>query len=93
LLLLPPNLREWLPSGHLAYFIADVVEDLDLSAITQLYERELRGYPPYHTVMIVKVLLYGYAIGVRSSRRLARAVWRTWRSACWQSTTRRTSAR
>jgi transposase len=73
LLLLPPNLREWLPSGHLAYFIADVVEDLDLSAVTQVYERELRGYPPYHPVMMVKVLLYGYAIGVRSSRRLARA--------------------
>lgn len=73
LLLLPPNLREWLPPGHLAYFIADVVKDLDLSAITQGYERELRGYPPYHPVMMVTLLLYGYATGVRSSRRLARA--------------------
>ena len=73
LLLLPPNLREWLPLGHLAYFISDVVDGLDLSAIYQLYERESRGYPPYHPALMVKVLLYGYATGVRSSRRLARA--------------------
>jgi len=73
LLLLPPNLRDWLPAGHLAYFITDVVDGLDLSAISQVYEREARGYPPYHPALMVKVLLYGYATGVRSSRRLARA--------------------
>jgi transposase/IS5 family transposase len=73
LLLLPPNLRDWLPTGHLAYFISDVVDGLDLSPIYGVYEREVRGYPPYHPAMMVKVLLYGYATGVRSSRRLARA--------------------
>lgn len=73
LFLLPPNLRDWLPAGHLAYFLSDVVDDLDLSAISQVYEREARGYPPYHPTLMVKVLLYGYARGVRSARRLARA--------------------
>lgn len=73
LLLLPPSLRDWLPPGHLAYCIADVVDGLDLSAISEVYEREARGYPPYHPALMVKVLLYGYARGVRSSRRLARA--------------------
>ncbi len=73
LLLLPPNLRDWLPEGHLAYFVADVVDRLDLSPIYRVYEREARGYPPYHPALMVKVLLYGYATGVRSSRRLARA--------------------
>lgn len=73
LFLMPPSVREWLPPGHLAYFISDVVDGLDLSAIYQIYEREARGYPPYHPALMVKVLLYGYAVGVRSSRRLARA--------------------
>ncbi len=73
LFLMPPNLRDWLPREHLAYFVSDVVDDLDLSAIFQVYEREARGYPPYHPALMVKVLLYGYATGVRSSRRLARA--------------------
>jgi transposase len=73
LLLLPPSLRDWLPAGHLAYFLADVVDGLDLRAIYAPYEREARGYPPYHPALMVKVLLYGYARGVRSSRRLARA--------------------
>ncbi len=73
LFLLPPNLRDWLPPGHLAYFVSDVVDGLDLSPIFQVYEREARGYPPYHPALMVKVVLYGYATGVRSSRRLARA--------------------
>ena len=57
-LLLPPDLREWLPEGHLALFISDVVDELDLSAIFQVYEAEGRGQPPYHPAMMVKVLLY-----------------------------------
>ncbi|MFZ1061450.1 MAG: transposase, partial [Candidatus Rokuibacteriota bacterium] len=73
LLLMPPSLRDWLPPGHLAFFISDVVDGLDLSGIYQVYEREARGYPPYHPALMVKVLLYGYATGVRASRRLARA--------------------
>lgn len=71
--LLPPALKDWLPDGHLAYFISDVVDELDLSSIVSVYEREARGYPPYHPVMLVKILLYGYSIGIASSRRIARA--------------------
>lgn len=72
ILLLPPSLREWLPEDHLVYFLNDVVETLDLSAIYATY-REERGYPPYHPLLMVKVLLYGYARGIYSSRKLARA--------------------
>ena len=71
-LLLPAALQEWLPPDHLAYFISDVVDQLDLSAITARYEEERRGGPPYHPRMMVKVLLYGYCTGVASSRRIAR---------------------
>ena len=70
-LLLPAALQEWLPDDHLAYFISDVVDQLDLSSITARYEQERRGGPPYHPRMMVKVLLYGYCIGVASSRRIA----------------------
>ena len=70
-LLLPAALQEWLPDDHLAYFISDVVDQLDLSEITVRYEEERRGGPHYHPRMMVKVLLYGYCIGVASSRRIA----------------------
>ena len=70
-LLMPAALQEWLPPGHLAYFISDVVDQLDLSAITGRYQGETRGGPPCHPGMMVKVLLYGYCSGVASSRRLA----------------------
>ena len=70
-LLLPATLQEWLPDDHLAYFISDVVDQLDLSSITARYEGERRGGPPYHPRMMVKVLLYGYCIWVASSRRIA----------------------
>ena len=70
-LLLPAALQEWMPQDHLAYFISDVVDQLDLSAITARYEDEKRGGPPYHPRMMVKVLLYGYCTGVASSRRMA----------------------
>jgi transposase len=69
-LLLPPVLREWLPKGHLVYFIQDTVDGLDLSAITEVYEKEGRGYPPYHPAMMVGVLLYAYCKGVASSRKI-----------------------
>jgi transposase len=71
-LLLPPSLREWLPEDHLAYFVSDLIDHLDLSAITTVYEDEERGYPPYHPVMLAKVLVYGYCVGVFSSRRIQR---------------------
>jgi transposase len=69
-LLLPPSLREWLPDGHLAYFVSDVVDQLDLSAIESVYEEEDRGQPPYHPRMMTKILLYGYCVGVFSSRKI-----------------------
>jgi len=68
--LLPPSLKEWLPKNHLAYFIDDVVDELDLGEITREYEGEDRGYPPYHPVMMTKVLVYGYCVGKPSSRRI-----------------------
>ena len=67
---LPAALQEWLRPDHLAYFISDVVNQLDLSEITGLCE-EQRGGSPYHPRMMVKVLLYGYCTGVASSRRIA----------------------
>jgi transposase len=70
--LLPPSLREWLPEDHLAYFVSEMIDQLDLSGIEQHYEREERGYPPYHPSMMTKVLVYGYCVGVFSSRRLER---------------------
>jgi transposase len=69
-LLLPPSLRDWLPEDHLAYFVCDVVEQLDLSAIESVYEEEERGQPPYHPRMMTKILIYGYCVGVFSSRRM-----------------------
>ena len=69
-LLLPPSLREWLPDDHLAYFVSDVVDQLDLSAIESVYEEEDRGQPPYHPGMMTKILLYGYCVGVFSSRKI-----------------------
>jgi len=70
--LLPPSLRDWLPDDHLAYFVSDLVDQLDLSAITAVYEDEERGQPPYHPVMMTKVLVYAYCVGVFSSRRIER---------------------
>jgi len=69
-LLLPPNLRDWLPEGHLAYYVSDMVDQLDLSAIHAVYEKELRGQPPYDPRMMTKVLVYGSCVGVCSSRRI-----------------------
>ena len=69
-LLLPSSLRDWLPEDHLAYFVSDVVEQLDLSAIESVYEEEERGQPPYHPRMMTKILLYGYCVGVFSSRQM-----------------------
>jgi transposase len=69
-LLLPPSLRDWLPEDHLAYFVSDMVEQLDLRAIESVYEEEERGQPPYHPRMMTKILIYGYCVGVFSSRRI-----------------------
>lgn len=71
--LFPPSVMELVPEGHLAHFIRDTVrEHLDLEAILSTYEEE-RGFPPYHPTMMTALLLYAYAQGVYSSRRIARA--------------------
>src|ERR1700688_541769 len=69
-LLLPPSLREWLSEDHLVYFVSDVVDQLDLSAMYAVYEKEKRGQPPYDPRLMTKLLVYGYCTGVFSSRRI-----------------------
>jgi len=72
--LLPPSLQEWLPEGHLARFIAELAEGLDLSKIYGQYgRRDGRGKAAYHPLMMVRSLLYGYCVGIMSSRRMERA--------------------
>jgi transposase len=68
--LLPPSPEEWLPEGHLAYFIQDLVETLDLRPLFAFYERDHRGAPPHHPRMMVGLLLYAYCVGVPSSRKI-----------------------
>ena len=70
MLLLPPSLQDWVPDGHLARFISDMVDSMDVSEIEDAYTEE-RGYPPYHPCMMLKLLLYGYCTGTYSSRKIA----------------------
>jgi transposase len=69
-LLLPPSLRDWLPEDHLVYFVSDVVDQLDLTEIHAVYEKEQRGQPPYDPRLMTKLLVYGYCVGVFSSRKI-----------------------
>jgi transposase len=71
-LLLQPRLQEWLPEGHLSYFINDVIEELDLGAFYKPYEGDGRRKAPYEPRMMLKVLIYAYATGVFSSRKIAK---------------------
>ena len=72
--LLPPSIDDFVPAGHPAHLVRDLVRtSLDLDAIMAAYD-EPRGYPPYHPAMMVAVLLYAYSQGVYSSRRIARAL-------------------
>ena len=74
LYLLPPSLRDWLPEGHLANFIVDMVEELDISAVERVIQaKDHRGTRPYDPRVMVALLVYAYATGVFSSRRIARA--------------------
>jgi transposase len=68
----PPSPRDWLPENDLIYFLIDTVATLDLIPIFAHYERELRGQPPFHPRMMVTLLLYCYATGTRSSRKIMR---------------------
>ena len=72
LLLLPEAIQDWLPEGHLAHFISDTVDTLDLSAFHARYDKDGPRNQPFHPAMMVKVLIYGYASGVFSSRKIAR---------------------
>lgn len=72
--LLPPSPREWLPEGHLVYFILGLLDELDLGAIERTVQaKDPRGERPYSPEMMTSLLLYAYATGVYSSRRIARA--------------------
>ena len=74
--LLPPNMSDWLPAGHLALFISDVVDQLDLKLIYASYEEGGdRGQPPYHPAMMMKLLFYAYCTGKTSSRKIEKATW------------------
>jgi transposase len=74
--LLAPSLQDWLPEDHLARFIADVMNELDLSAIYAEYGRkDGRGLSAYHPLLLTRLLLYGYCIGVTSSRGIERATY------------------
>lgn len=71
--LLPPSLDEWLPAHHLARFIAEVIEQLDLSRLTRRYAG--RGSAAHHPALLLALLVYGYATGVFSSRKIERATY------------------
>jgi transposase len=71
-LLLPPSLREWLPERHLAWFVIDAVAALDLSAFYAPYRDNGQGRAAHDPAMMVALLLYSYAVGERSSRRIER---------------------
>jgi transposase len=70
--LLPPDLRDWLPEGHLAWFVLGVVDQLGLAPFYRAHRDDGHGHPAYDPKLLLGVLLYGYAIGVRSSRQLQR---------------------
>jgi transposase len=70
--LLPPDLRDWLPADHLAWFVRDVVDQLDLGPFLRAYRADGHGHPAYDPKTLLGVLLYAYAIGVRSSRQIQR---------------------
>jgi len=72
MLLLPEALQDWLPEGHVAHFISDTVDTLELSAFHARYDKDGPRNQPFHPAMMVKVLVYGYATGVFSSRKIAR---------------------
>lgn len=71
--LLPPSVQEWLPEAHLARYVVDVVEGLDLSALERAYAG--RGSEAYHPAMLLSLLIYGYATGIMSSRKIERATY------------------
>lgn len=74
LFLMPPSVVDWLPAGHLAWFVVDVVNELDLSGFTARYRADGRGGAAYDPAVMAAVLLYAYCVGERSSRRIERCL-------------------
>lgn len=72
--LLPPSLDNWLPQDHLARFISETVDQMDLSALITAYRANGQGSAAYHPAMMVKMLLYAYCIGIPSGRKIAKAL-------------------
>jgi transposase len=70
--LMPPSVREWLPAGHLAWYLLEVVERLDVDAFYGEYRADGSGRPAHDPAMMVALLLYAYAVGERSSRQIER---------------------
>ena len=79
LYLLPPSIQDWLPEKHLARFVVEIVEQIDLRHLKASYSG--RGSQPYNPEMLVALLFYGYATGVFSSRKLERSTYDSWLSA------------
>jgi len=75
-LLLPPSLRDWVPEGHLAHFVSDTVDQLDLTALYERYgqREDGRGQLAYEPRLMLKLLIYAYAVGLFSSRKIAKAL-------------------
>ncbi len=69
--LFPPSPQDWLAADHLVYFLLDVTEEVDLSPLLNRYDSEQGGQPPFHPRMMLTLLLYGYSVGVFSSRKIA----------------------
>lgn len=75
MLLLPANMRDWLPEDHLVHFLRDVVDELDLSEIYDAYDGSKGGQPPFAPRMMTGLLLYAYCVGTVSSRRIEKATY------------------
>jgi transposase len=73
--LMPPAIQDWLPEGHLALFVSNVVDTLDLSEFYAAYDGTKGGQPPYHPLMMVKLFCFAYCVGIQSSRQMERATW------------------
>ena len=83
---MPPSPRDWLPEDHLVYFLLDLVDELNLHPILATSGGVTRGTTPYHPQLLVKVLLYAYAMGIRPRGRLPGHCRKLWPFGCWRRT-------
>jgi hypothetical protein len=91
--LMPPDVRDWLAEDHLAWFVIDAVAEMDLDAFYAAYRQDGRARPAYDPAMMVALLLYAYARGTRSSRRIERGCEETSRSGSWRRSSGRITRR